>query len=173
MDRPLRLLAASLVALLAVCAWAGVAVAAQGGVLSRNGRVGDVYVGRSTVAHVRSAIGRPTSSARRATNASEVRYLELRYDCGRGKRSLFYFDRRGRLANFVTNCASWRTVAGTEIGDDYYGASEREQSTPEGTCGDGLVISKAGRARLYIGFAEEGAPVEGLAVEGRNGVLGC
>lgn len=153
--------------------FASSAEAKQGGVVTMNGRVGSLQTGKSTAAQVRAKVGRPTSSRKVQTGARPTKFLALTYGCGGGKSTGFYFDAKGRLANFVTTCQSWQTPAGTRVGDDSETAADAEDREPSAQgCGDGTVIAKRGKATLYVTFATDDE-VTALAVEGTNSVLDC
>ncbi|HEX8121262.1 MAG TPA: hypothetical protein VF549_08355 [Solirubrobacteraceae bacterium] len=144
------------------------------GVLTQNGRVGSVYVGKATVGRVLRWAGRPTS---RSSGVGEggVSVYELRYACGRGKSSTYFFGARRILANFTTNCRQWRTARGTRVGTSYDEAAVNEGKDPAGAiCGGGEVIERRGRrATLFVTFFRAGGLVRALAVAGKNSVLGC
>lgn len=142
-------------------------------VVSRNGRVGDVQIDRASIAQVRAMEGR-RGSASRIVGEGGTSGTQLRFACGSARRSLYVFDARGRLANFQTTCHSWRTANGTRVGDsrDDAEAGEGKTARPFG-CGDGEVIVRRGKAKLYVTFFTETGPVRVLAVEGRRSVLGC
>jgi hypothetical protein len=150
-------------------------VSARGGsgVLSRNGRVGSVTVGRSTVTQVRRYAGRPSAMSS-TTGENGVPGIDLRYDCGGGRSSTYIFGADGRLANFLTTCRRWRTANGTRIGDTQATAEANEgKQATSAECGDGETIERTGRATLFVTFFTAGGLVRALAVAGRNSVLGC
>lgn len=157
----------------AVIAQPGVAQARGGsGVLSKNGRVGKVYVGNATVAKVRRWAGHPSSTSRETGEGGVAIYV-MRYDCGHGRSSSYYFGRHRRLANFATTCHRWRTADGTRVGDAYDEAVANEHKASQPSCGDGESITRVGRAYLFVTFFTTGGNVRALAVAGHNSVLGC
>jgi len=143
------------------------------GVLSRDGRVGLVHVDTSHVRQVLRYAGRPTSMSRAPVEGG-LPILELRYGCGRGRSSSYFFGTSSRLANFVTTCRRWRTASGTRVGDRQVmaEANEGKEATPP-VCGDGETIERKGRATLFVTFIQPGGLVRALAVAGHNGVLSC
>jgi hypothetical protein len=152
----------------------GDAAAARGGlgVISRNGRVGKVHVGRSTVGQVLAWAGRPTlTSDQPGENGAPAH--ELRYGCGHGRATSYTFDGHGRLANFITTCHRFRTADGTRVGDSQVRAERLEGKNAEAGCGGGKAIFRQGGAFLYVSFFTVGGDVRALAVAGRNSVLGC
>jgi len=145
----------------------------QGGVVTKNGRVGPFQTGKTTAGYVKTRLGRPTSDRRYHPEFGSA-YRVLRYRCG-NRNSFFYFDGRGRLSNFQTRCGSWYTPAGTAVGDGYEEAADTEGREPEApVCGDGMVITASSRrATLFVTFREEDSAVWVLAVAGDNNVLTC
>lgn len=163
--------------LVSVCV-APAAVARGGqGVISINGRVGEVQMG-SSVKAVRDYAGRPTRTIRSPTSGSQKSHLEYRYECGRGCSTSYYFTTEGRLANFGTTSRRWRTASGTRVGDDAFEAEAREGKNRSFGCGDGSSIKKKrGRVSLFVTFFEavpkEPGTVDALAMVKGSGVLHC
>ena len=144
------------------------------GVVTRNGRIGPLHVGVSSKADVRAFAGRPAESGF-GEGEGGVALSWLRFRCGSSCNTYFYFDGRGRLANFITRSARYRTANDTRVGDDRYTAEELEgKSAQPYPCGaDSDVIERVGRAWLYVAFNPSGSRVEALTVAGSNSVLGC
>lgn len=164
---------AALLAVLAVTLPAGAQARGGSGVLSRDGKVGGVNVQTSTVRDVMRYAGRPTNISR-GFGEGNVPHLELRYGCGGGRSSSYVFDRKGRLANFVTTCHRWQTANGTRIGDAQALAEQKEgKQATVAECGDGELIERHGRAVLFVTFFQSGGVVRAFAVAGKNSVLGC
>jgi len=143
-------------------------------VVSRNGRVGPLQAGTSTTKQVIRFAGRPRRETfETVENGAVMRFYT--YNCGHGRKSTYVFDADDRLANFLTTCHSWRTANGTRVGDDQQTAERNEgkAATPIQCGSGGPEIERTGRAWLYVSFVREDGLVRGLAVAGRNGVLGC
>lgn len=143
-------------------------------VVSRNGRVGDVHVDRSKTNDVlRQQGSRGKVSTVTAANPAAPNGSSWSYSCGGGRTSTYFFNHRGVLVNFATTCRSWQTADGTSIGDPQEDAEEAEGKAAEPGCGDGVAITRIGRAQLYVTFFNEGGRVRALAVAGRKSILGC
>ena len=143
------------------------------GVVTRNGRIGPLQLGRSTTAAVKRFAGRyPTVQS--GVGEGGVSLTSYRYRCGAACSSTFYFDVHGRLANFVTGSARYHTAGGTRVGDDRDTAEDLEHK-PAGpaSCGEGDVIERRGRQWLFVTFDQSGKRVRFLAAAGHNSVLGC
>lgn len=135
--------------------------------LSLNGRVGSTFIGNTQTRTIRD-YGQPSRVERIGERPPFTTVYA--YFCGRGCYSRFYFDRRGLLSDFVTTSKSWRTLAGTRVGDRIEAAEALEGKSPRETCGNGISIEKTGRAFLLIAIPNV-RTVSSLAVSGRNSVL--
>ena len=151
---------------------ATIPAAADGsGVVSMNGRVGSLAVGKATQTAVRRFAGRPTK-IERGTGEGGVALTSYRYRCGSGCNTYFYFDGRGRLANFITRSRRYRTANGTRIGQPQDAAEAQElKAARSGPCAADFGITRQGRASLHVGIANGRVSV--LTVAGKNSVLGC
>lgn len=142
-------------------------------VVSRNGRVGNVRIGRTHMGQVSVQEGKP-SIARPTVGEGGVAATEWRYGCGHGRHSSYFFNGPGVLVNFITTCHSWRTANGTRVGDTQADAEANEgKQASVSVCGSGRTITRRGAADLFITFFTDGGPVRALALAGRGSVLGC
>src|SRR4051812_14335920 len=162
-----RLLACTAIPMMLVAAGVNAAPSAAAvrggsGVVTRNGRVGPLRVGRSATANVRRFAGRPTQISS-GTGEGGVAVISWRYRCGGACHTRFFFDARGRLQNFIPGSRRYHTANGTRVGDDRETAEDLEGKDASAVgCGDGEAITRVGREWLYITLNDAGTRVRFL-----------
>ncbi len=143
------------------------------GVVTRNGRVGPLTIGRSGEAAVRRFAGRPTR-VQDGVGEGGVALTSYRYRCGAACNTYFFFDARGRLQNFYTRSKHYFTSGGTRVGHTLEDAERQEHKAAERQgCGGFFGIVRKGKGFLSISIDPDTERVDIIAAWGQNSVLGC
>lgn len=127
-------------AVLSALSLAPSALAANSGVVSRTGQVGQLRIDRSSEADVRRVAGEP-SRVFDFTDAGGGEARHLLYRCGRGCFTSYYIDVDGGgvLGNFGSNDrSSFRTARGTRVGMSQRAAERRERRRARDGCPPGI-----------------------------------